>query len=86
MFATINVWLSSGKTQRQFCAEASLAFSVFQYWLKKYREQGHVCAAGFAEISASSALPGIEIVYPNGVFLRLPGGSELGILRSLLTL
>ncbi len=38
MFSLIEVWKGSGKTQRGFCKEKEIAYSRFQYWLRKYNE------------------------------------------------
>jgi hypothetical protein len=36
MFSLIEIWKSSGKTQRQFCKEKDLACHKFHYWFRKY--------------------------------------------------
>jgi len=41
MFPLIEKYLDSNLTQKQFCASQFLKNSVFQYWLKKYRQNSN---------------------------------------------
>jgi len=38
MFSLIEIWQSSGQSQRAFCQEKDLAYGKFHYWRKKYQE------------------------------------------------
>ena len=38
MFSLIEIWQSSGQSQKTFCQEKDLAYSKFHYWRKKYQE------------------------------------------------
>ena len=38
MFSLIEIWQSSGQSQKAFCLEKDLAYSKFHYWHKKYLE------------------------------------------------
>ena len=52
MFPIISRFADSGMTQRAFCDQESISMSVFQYWLKKYRNvNGDTGTGCFHEIS-----------------------------------
>lgn len=42
MFAHVAVWQQSGLTQRAYCMQNNIAYHVFHYWYKRYRDE---CAA-----------------------------------------
>jgi hypothetical protein len=73
MFSLGEAYLSSGRTQKSFCAEHDLAVPVLAYWLAKYRRQSPSEQSRFIEITPPS--PGyepalFEISYPSGIRLR----------------
>jgi len=81
-FATIEKYLSSGLTQKQFCQQEHLTYSTFQLWLKKYRQENSDAALkqkrnkGFIPLTFTSSAtkfdePYYIIEYPNGVVLRV---------------
>jgi len=76
MFPIIEEWRDSGLTKQAFCEQKGIAKSVFFYWHKKYKEEHS--AGGFLpiEISGSSSGSFIEIQYPNGIVVRLPGQTQ----------
>lgn len=37
MYARIEAWQQSGQSQNQFCNDAGLSTSTFNYWLRKYK-------------------------------------------------
>ena len=86
MFALIEDSLNSRLTKTQFCKERKISHSQFYYWQKRYRQQ-QAEEAGFlpVQISGRSGAGDIEIIYPNGVQVRLGGGVPLSFVRSLIT-
>ena len=76
MFGMIEDWSQSGKTQKEYCQERGLYLSVFGYWLRKYREQRESTGPSFVKLETFGSSMGLEIVYPNGVILRLPSGID----------
>jgi hypothetical protein len=38
-FAMITAWKQSGQNQKQFCLQNNIAYHVFHYWYKVYRNQ-----------------------------------------------
>lgn len=82
MFALYNLWQESGLTQHKFCQEQGIKPSVFNYWIKKFRDP-HEASPGFVqmELAPGNAM-GIEVLYPNGIVVRLPG-TDVGLIRQL---
>ena len=77
MFPIIETYLESEKTQRAFCEHQDLNPSVFQYWLKKYREQslgptGEENKAFVPLTISGPTTTAIEIRLPNGIQILIP--------------
>lgn len=86
MFSHIEAWQESRKTQKLYCAEKNIPHSVFQYWRRKFRnEREESNCDDFAELIVGGTSPGMEIVYPNGVILRLPQGTDPRMVRAYLS-
>ena len=90
MFSLIEVWKKSGKTQREFCQEKDIAYSKFQYWMKKYGEQSNLVRdpGGFVPVVVnnepkSSAM--MELVFPDGRKLVFHQAVEVSYLQALLS-
>ncbi|MCR6642780.1 MAG: hypothetical protein NVV82_28265 [Sporocytophaga sp.] len=85
MYLLISSWKESGISQNAFCEQHNLPYSIFQYWLKKFKIEAEEQESVFTEIkiSSSSVSCPIEIIFPSGarvVFKSLP---ESSFLRSL---
>src|SRR5690606_16850131 len=66
MFSLIEVWKSSGKTQKEFCQEKDLAHHKFYYWLRKYNDHHRQSAdeSPFLSVSTQSAISSnLEIIW-----------------------
>jgi transposase-like protein len=74
MFPLVEAYLERDQTKKAFCEEHGLSESVLGYWLTKYRRKNAPEAGGFVEITPPM-MPEehahAEIVYPNGVRVRL---------------
>ena len=46
MFSLIEIWQSSGQSQKSFCHEKDLAYSKFHYWYRKYQEYRSASSSG----------------------------------------
>ena len=86
MYGHIAAWKTSGKTQKQYCEECGERHSVFQYWLRKQRDESNLTAGGFAQVISPPISGQLEIVYPNGVKLRFPSGSDMHLVRQFLSI
>lgn len=88
MFQHVESWKQSGLTQIVYCQEQGLKPPTFSYWIHKYHKQlPQEDTSNFITIekSASIASGNYEIVYPNGVTLRI-NTSNLAELSTLLKL
>ena len=91
-------WKCSGLSVRQYCKGTDITAKRFYYWRSKLKavslqsacgsfipvkmqDPASVCQAGLAPGMASC-----EVVYPNGVTVRIPSGMTLGQLRQMVTL
>mgnify|MGYP001793757952 CR=1 FL=1 len=97
MFSLIELWEQSKESQSNFCANHGVSLSKFGYWRNKWLAS----RASSEEAQSSSFIPilaeqsqhspsvdpasGYEIIYSNGVRLRLPH-LDLSVLPQLLSL
>ena len=94
MYAVIEQWKGSGKSQRAICKETGVSLHIFRYWLKKQRtEQAAVNDKvnnndSFIPVSAERpvSLPEIQIMYPNGVTIICPMPITAGQIKDLIKL
>jgi len=86
MFDLVESCHASGLTRKQFCLQQGIKLSLFYYWQKRYRQE-QSSDAGFlpVQIGGHSGAGDIEIIYPNGVQVRLGRGVSLSLIRSLIT-
>lgn len=72
MLAQVESWKQSGVTQRTFCDKAGIKLATFCYWVKISKQQDDL-AGGFIELNNLGIQPKsqYEIIYPNGVTLRV---------------
>jgi hypothetical protein len=100
MYALIEQYLSrpSATTQKAFCEAEGIPLSTFQWWFGKYREAKD--SSGKAGSSSGEFIPlkveapkhkaadcanQWEILYPNGVILRIGNEIDIDLLSSLVT-
>lgn len=85
MFALVEAWKSSGKTQKIFCQEHNLKLSTLAYWIAK-KKRIEEPSGGFVPIDVGGELyQAVELIYPNGVKL-LVSHPDLGLIGKLITL
>ena len=86
MYGIIEQWKASGLTQKGFCQEHHLSLSTLQYWNKRYRNEKRT-VNGFVPLRVEyGTLPeghNIEIIYPNGVCLRLSAHTSSSMIGEL---
>ena len=86
MFSLIRQWEESEKNRATFCKEFGLTVATFSYWRTKYLRALRSDTSGeFVELKPLTQIP-MEIVYPNGVIIRLPQSSSRSDLKALIRL
>lgn len=85
MFALIDEFESSDLSGRKFCKNKGLVPSTFYYWKKK--KYGQNSSTGFVTIKPirSSVVMEVELIFPNGVQLRM-NGSDPELIAKLVQL
>ncbi|NJO67907.1 MAG: IS66 family insertion sequence element accessory protein TnpB [Bacteroidetes bacterium] len=89
MFSLIKSCKESGMTNKDFCQQNNIGQAMFYYWQKKMQESKQALPTGFIPVKVkneSSFTNPIEILYPNGVKLRLAQGTDLSVVRVLIGL
>jgi len=73
MYSHVEEWKESGLTQVVYCEEQGLKLPTFSYWVQKYHKQHQQDnASSFIAISKDQVVKKeYEIIYPNGVTLRV---------------
>lgn len=81
--ALVKQWRSSGMSQKEFCLEAGIKLGTFSYWVSRSKES----EKGFVPLVPKKDNPTkeIELIYPNGVKIKVPSG-DIGILAQLIRL
>ncbi|MCA4807331.1 IS66 family insertion sequence element accessory protein TnpA [Myroides odoratimimus] len=88
MYSHVEDWQASGLTQSKYCESVGIKLATFSYWVVKFKgETEQEGSSNFIAISKASKTEGkqYEIVYPNGVKLRLET-KDLSELYSLVNL
>ncbi|MEX0686102.1 MAG: hypothetical protein WD098_08855 [Balneolales bacterium] len=74
MFSLVERWRQSGQSKKAFCRDHDLKAPTFSYWVGRKNKANHQ-GEGFLPVDVSDYQAGqVELIYPNGVKLRLPGG------------
>jgi transposase-like protein len=86
-FSLIERCEASGIPVREFCLQEGIHPSNYYYWIKRYRTKDpEFVPLRITGKSLSDTPHRYELVYPNGVILRLGEQSGLGELSQLLRL
>lgn len=74
MFRLVEEYRNSGLSAKAFASKSNISNSTFGYWVRKKKslEQN----SGFVEIKPgkTSGAMEVELIFPNGVQLRMNGG------------
>ena len=97
MFAHVEAWRKSNHPQKIYCTQQGVAYSTFQYWAKKYREEfsekdDQEFTPGFIPIKVESDpetsqvhIPGqLHFLFPNGIQVMCPESVHPEVLKTLL--
>jgi len=83
MLSIISDWQQSGKSKKAYCAENGINEAKFYYWISRIKESDK-SVVGFLTIDKSNKSSDIEIIYPNGVRIKVV--NDLGLLSQLIRL
>jgi len=83
MLGMVADWQRSGKSKKQYCRENGIAYSKFHYWFSRSKD-GFPGPVGFVALEQPTGKDGIEVIYPNGV--RLKVDADLALLPRLIHL
>mgnify|MGYP005838054565 FL=1 len=98
MYRHIEACKENNQSQRAYCLQHGIAYSTFQYWAKKYREEfatNRVAdkPTGFIPVrvqpapDVSAQAPGtsqLHFLYPNGIQVVCPEGVHPEVLKNLI--
>lgn len=80
----IRKWRESGLKKKEYCQQQGISMSTFGYWITRINQNK---GKGFVPLvppdKADTSC--IEIIYPNGIRLRLPN-SDVRIISQLISL
>jgi hypothetical protein len=68
MFTMIEQWQQSGLSQKAWCRQSGMAYHVFHYWYKRYRNtKSTLQTSSFTELKVQPAAFGfMELLFPDG--------------------
>jgi len=92
--ALLGRYQMSGLSVKAFCAEEFISPVTFYYWRKRLDLLDNqepsilvpVCLEKSEPEPSTDGLKVLELVYPNGVHLSVPMGSDLNMIRELVLL
>ncbi|MDM1519357.1 IS66 family insertion sequence element accessory protein TnpA [Myroides odoratimimus] len=73
MYSHVEDWRASGLTQSKYCESVGIKLATFSYWVVKYKTESTQLDNNFITVTKGqvSNSQEYEIVYPNGVKLRV---------------
>lgn len=83
MLSVIADWEQSGKSKKAYCTEKGIKEGTFYYWFSLFKEK-EVSSSNFISIDKPTKSNGIEVIYPNGVRIKVE--NDLGLLSQLIRL
>jgi hypothetical protein len=86
MFRLVEELESSGHDRQVFASQHGISISKLDYWRHRYHHQNREQTSGFIALKGAPIDSSIEIIYPNGVTIRLSGDCGSVRLRGLVTL
>ncbi len=86
MFRLVEELELSGHDRQVFASQHGISLSKLDYWRHRYHHQNQDLTTGFVELKSAPVDSSFEIIYPNGVTVRLSGNFDSARLRELVTL
>jgi len=86
MFALISQWESGNENRETFCNRHRITVATFSYWRTKYlKEKNQAPTPQFIELQPQVTNT-LEIIYPNGVIVKLAQNSPVSDLQTMIQL
>lgn len=87
MFEKVLQWQQSGLTQKAYCEQESIAYHVFHYYYKRFRDKENIGSHKFIklQVTPGNASTNMELVYPDGKRLLLHQGVSVDFLKALIS-
>lgn len=84
MEAEVKKWRESGLKKKEYCQQHGITVSTFSYWITRINQSSR---KGFVALTPASnlATSTIEVIYPNGVRIKVPA-SDLKTISQLISL
>ncbi len=90
MLSKVEECLNSGENKGKWCSEHNISPAVYYYWQQEYYRTKKNSTGDFVELLPDgdncNLDEGIQVTYPNGVSLLVPGDLSLEYLRTLIHL
>ncbi|WP_245971402.1 IS66 family insertion sequence element accessory protein TnpA [Sphingobacterium puteale] len=83
MLSMIADWQQSGKSKKAYCAENGINEATFYYWFSRSKEND-TSRGSFITIDKAARRNDIEVIYPNGVRIKIE--NDLALLSQLIRL
>lgn len=83
MLSMIADWQQSGKSKKAYCTENGIKDATFYYWFSRSKEND-MTIGNFITIDKVVRKSDVEIIYPNGVRIKLE--NDLALLSQLIRL
>ena len=83
MLSMIADWQDSGKSKKSYCAEKGINEATFYYWFSRMREN-NTSRGSFITIDKVRGKSDVEIIYPNGVRIKIE--NDLALVSHLIRL
>jgi len=87
--AMINAWQQSGLSQKQYCLQNNIAYHIFHYWYKRYRDKQAGRGSGSAgfiplTVNGASATGYVELQLPDGKKILFHGPVSVDYLKAMI--
>lgn len=90
MLSKVEACLNSGQNKSKWCSEHNISPAVYYYWQQEYYRTKKNSASSFVELlpeaDSGNLGEGIQVTYPNGISLFVPGDLSAERLRTLIHL
>jgi hypothetical protein len=83
MLSMIADWQQSGKSKKAYCVENGINEATFYYWFSRSKEND-MTSGNFITIDKVVRKSDVEIIYPNGVRIKIE--NNLALLSQLIRL